>query len=532
MHRRIWIVACSILLAACSGGERETDRAIEEGVLLIGNGTEPKTIDPQIASGVPERNIISALFEGLVITDPKGSEAVLPGVAQSWEHDDEARVWTFHLRPGARWSNGDRVTAQDFAYGWRRALTPALGFELVETLYVIKGAEAFNLGKSGWDGVGVATPDSRTLVVTLANPTPQFLQMLTFYAFNPVHRATIEANGGIADRSGRWLAPGTLVGNGPFVLTKWQTNQLIEVRKNAQYWDAESVALNAIRFFPIENETTEEKSFLSGRLHLTSTVPANKLPGYADDPRFRADPLAGTYFYSINLSRKPLNDRRVREALSLAIDRRAIVERVTQGGQTPAGGLVPLAFKDYRQVPGPAPDPERARALLAEAGFPGGKGFPRFEILINTSEGHRKIAEAIQAMWRRELGIDVGIYNQEWKVYLDTRQNRDFTIARMGWVAPYLDPLPMLEVMTTGNPNNDSGYSSPQFDALIDRSRSAGDKTARYRLMEQADRILARDLPIIPIYWYTEPRLIDPRLKGWDPQPRGVHPYKFLSFED
>lgn len=531
MARLFVLPLLAAMLSACAGGETEADRAARDGILLLGNGTEPKTLDPGLVSGVPERDIVGALFEGLVIIDPDDPSSVLPGVAESWEANEDFTTWTFQLRKDAKWSNGDPVTSADFVYGWRRALTPALGFEQVEMLYPVRGAEAFNRDDAGWDQVGVETPDPQTLVVHMENSTPSFLQLALTFPYAPIHRATVEASGDMADRSSPWTVPGKLVGNGPFMLSRWETNQILEVTGNPHYWDADNVALKAIRFFPIENDSTEEKAFLSGRLHVTRTIPTDKLPSYADDPRLRIDPMAGTYFYVLNTRRPPLDDPRVRRALSLAIDRKAIVERVTQGGQIPAGGIVPAAFADMETVPAPKVDPARARALLTEAGYPDGKGFPKFEVLLNTGEGHRKIAQAIQAMWKDNLGIDVGLYNQEWKVYLDTRANRDFDIARLGWVAPYLDPVAMLENSLTGSPNNDAGWSNATFDALIAQSRRTANEEERLRLLEQADRLLAREVPIIPIYYYTTPILIDSRVKGWNPHPRASHPYKFVSLE-
>jgi len=525
------IVLAALSVAACSSGETEADRAARAGILLVGNGAEPKTIDPGVASGIPERDIINSLYEGLVVVDPADATKVLPGVAESWENEGTFRTWTFHLRRDAKWSNGDPVTAQDFVYSWRRALTPALGFELVEIMYVLAGAETFNKGTGGPDQVGVAAPDPHTLIVRLEHPTPTFPLMLTFFGFHPVHAATVEANGGLTNRRSPWTVPGKIVTNGPFALAKWETNHLLEVRKNPNYWDAANVGLNAVRFFPIENSGSEEMSFQDGRLHITSTVPTDKLPGYRDDPRYHNDPMVGLYFYNLNTLRKPFDDRRVRQALSLAIDRKLLVERVTQGGQTPAGGMIPIAFKGIEVIPAPRSDPAHARKLLAEAGYPGGKGFPPAEILMNTSDAHLKIAQAIQAMWKEALGIEITITNQEWKVYVDSLRAKNFDIARSGWIAPYMDPVAMLEGMSSGAPNNDSSYSNPQFDALLARSRRTGDLAERYRILEQADRLVARDMPVIPIYWYSNSYLMDPRVKGWLPQPRDDHPWKFVSLK-
>jgi oligopeptide transport system substrate-binding protein len=245
----------------------------------------------------------------------------------------------------------------------------------------------------------------------------------------------------------------------------------------------------------------------------------------------RIEPYLGNYFYRINVTRKPFNDPRVREALNLAIDRKLIVDRVAQGGQAPATGFVPSGMAAYEPSSKLRFDPERARRLLAEAGYPGGKGFPTKEILINTSESHRKIAEAIQAMWRTNLGIDVGIYNQEWKVYLDSQSKLDFDLARAGWIADYAYPMTFLEIFTTGNGNNDTGWSNPRYDALIRGAQAAHDEAERVRLMHQAEDILLTDLPIVPIYFYTRVYLKDPRVQGWHPTATDNHPYKYVSLK-
>jgi oligopeptide transport system substrate-binding protein len=276
---------------------------------------------------------------------------------------------------------------------------------------------------------------------------------------------------------------------------------------------------------------TEENTILSGRLHLTSTVSPDRIPIFRreNSDELRTDPYLGLYFYRINVTRPPFNDPRVREALNLAIDRRLIVERVAQGGQAAASGIVPPGIQSYPASEQVQFNLQRARQLLAEAGFPGGRGFPRKEILINTSEAHRKIAEAIQAMWRQNLGIEVGIYNQEWKVYLDSQSQLNFDLSRAGWIADYAYPMTFLEIFTTGNGNNDTGWSNPRYDALIQQARTAATEPERMRLMREAESLLLTDLPVIPIYWYTRTYLRDPRVQGWNPTLLDNHPYKYVS---
>ena len=530
--RALCVLLLCLTAVACGGREREVDSAAKSGILLFGNGAEPKSLDPHLVTGVPENHIISALLEGLVAYHPTNDLEPEPGVAESWQHNADFTVWTFQLRANARWSNGEPVTAGDFVYSWHRILSPELGSEYAEMLYVIRNAEAFNKGEiRDFNQVGVRALDPRHLEVTLAGPTPYFLNMLKHYSFFPVNPRAVERWGGMTNRRNSWSTVDHFVGNGPFRLTQWTTNQIIKVAKSPTYWDAARVRLNEIHFFPIENVNTEETAFLAGRLHLTSTVSPDRIAVFRRQHpnELRTDPYLGLYFFRINVTRPPFNDPRVREALNLAIDRRLLVERVTQGGQAPASGIVPPGMQGYPASQQVQFNLARARQLLAQAGYPGGRGFPHKEILINTSEAHRKIAEAIQAMWRQNLGIDVGIYNQEWKVYLDSQSALNYDLSRSGWIADYAYPMTFLDIFTTGNGNNDTGWSNARYDALIRQARTAATEADRMRLMQEAERVLLGDLPVIPIYWYTRTYLKDPRVQGWNATLLDNHPYKYVS---
>jgi len=536
--RKAWhamaLALLCISLAACTPREREVDAAANAGILLIGNGSEPKTLDPHLATGVPESDILRALFEGLVSQHPENDLMAEPGVAESWEHNADFTRWTFILREDARWSNGQPVTAGDFVYSWQRMLSPELGSEYAEMLYVLANGEAFHQGKiTDFGQVGVKARDARTLDVVLKGSTPHFPAMLKHSSFYPVYPTAVEAHGGMTDRQSRWSTLENFVGNGPFKLSAWVTNQIIKAERSDTYWDRAKVRLNAIHFFPIDNVPSEETSFMGGRLHVTSTLSPDKITWFRKNRPdvLKIDPYLGTYFYRINVTRKPLDDPRVREALNLTIDRDLLVSRVTQGGQAPATGYVPAGMDGYDAPKVLRFDPERARKLLAEAGFPGGKGFPAKEILINTSESHRKIAEAIHAMWREHLGIRVGIYNQEWKVYLDSQSKLDFDMSRSGWIADYAHPLTFLDMFTTGNGNNDTGWASPEYDSLIRQAQTANSEEARADLMQRAEVVLLRDLPIIPIYWYTKVNLRDNRVKGWGTSLLAKQPYKHMWIE-
>ncbi|MGC9450989.1 MAG: peptide ABC transporter substrate-binding protein [Oceanipulchritudo sp.] len=524
-----------LFLAGCGEGVPDVDEGVERGILLFGNGAEPKTLDPQRATGVTENKIISALIEGLITYHPTDDNLPEPGMAERWELNEDASVWTFHIREDAFWSNGDPVTAADFLYSYERMLHPDFPGEYSQMLFMLKNGEAYKEGEvADFSEVGVKALDEKTLRIELVGPTPYFLNMLKHYSWFPVHPPTIEAHGGRFDMSGEWTLPENFVGNGPFVFGEWRPNQYIRVVKSPTYWDRDRMRLNEIYFYPVEDDNTEKRMFDSGLLHITGTVPTNDIPilRKTRPDIIHIDPYLGTYFYRFNVTRPPLDNPLVREALNLAIDRQAIVDKVTLGGQAPAHAYVPAGFNDY-----PTPevlrfDPERARALLAEAGYPGGEGFPELYLLFNTSEGHRKIAEAVVAMWNDNLGINMQLENKEWKVYLDAQSLLDYDISRSGWIGDYMDPITFLEMFTTGNGNNDTGWSNPRYDELINAAFRSRTEEEHFRSLLEAETILLDELPIVPLYWYTRIYLMDPRVKGWAPKLLDNRPYKYISLGD
>jgi oligopeptide transport system substrate-binding protein len=350
-----------------------------------------------------------------------------------------------------------------------------------------------------------------------------------------VHVPTVEKHGDPATRGNRWTLPGNYVGNGAFTLESWRVSHSITVRKSPTYWDAGNVKLNRIHFYGIESADTEERAFRAGQLHVTyNPVPPSKISVYREkNPQLlRIDPYLGTYFYRVNVLKPPLTDVRVRRALAIAINRAAIVETVTRGGQLPAFNLTPPGTAGYTSravITGTLDD---ARRLLKEAGFAGGKNFPKIDIHFNTSEAHRAIAEAIQQMWRKELGIDAGLLNEEWKVYLDTQNARRYDVSRAGWIGDYDDPSTFLETFTTDSGNNRTGWSNPKYDALIKAAGRESDLKKRLEIFQQAEAILVEELPILPIYFYTRPFLIHPSVRGWNPNILDHHPYKHVWLEE
>lgn len=540
MHRwhyaKFYLLAglVGLLFVSCRPRETRVEEATRAGILLMDNGTEPATLDPHLASGEPERRVIMALFEGLVIPHPEIDGDVLPGVAERWEHDTSATIWTFHLRPEAKWSDGTPVTATDFVRSYQRMLSSTLAADFATMLFRLENAEAYYQGTlTDFSQVGVRAIDEHTLQLRLVGPTPYFLTLASHYAWGPVPVDVIARHGELTSRSPAWTKPGAIVGNGPFILTRWQPDQIIQVRPNPHYWDRKALALRGIDFFPIVDDAVSVRQFDAGELHLTHTLPTEiyQRRQAAGDPHLVSGKQLGTYYYFLNTQIKPLDDARVRQALSLAINRDELVEHVTRGGERPATRFVPDGFTNYPFVGGLPYDPEQARRLLAEAGYPGGQGWPSVTLLYNTLAGHQRIAEAITHRWQQELGITVGLENVEWKTFLERRDRGDFEIGRAGWVADYYDPLTFLEIMITPSNNNDAQWSRPDYDAAVAAAFREADPERRNTQMAHAETILLDDLPIIPIYFYSRRWLQHPAVQGWHHKALDDSPYQFVSLE-
>ena len=493
------------------------EAATRDGILLVGNGTEPGTLDPHLATGQPEHHIFHAIFEGLVAPAPENPDANGPGAAASWTHENFT-TWTFKLQPQGKWSDGTPVTSEDFLYSYRRILTAELAADYANMLYPMLNAEAYHTGKlKVFTQVGVKAIDPLTLQITLAGPAPYFPSMLKHYSWFPVPMHAIEKHGKMTDRNTRWTRAGNLVCNGPFVLSSWRINQAVETLRNPHYWDAASVKLNGVTFIPIVSDTTEERAFLDGQLHLTQTLPLAKIPGYRENrPDFyRDEPLLSTYFYRVNTTRKPFDNPKVRRALALAIDRESICRNILRAGQKPATGLTPPGCGIGYKTPDVMHfDPAAARQLLSEAGFPDGKNFPTFDILINTNEAHRTIAEAVQSMWKQHLKIPVRVLNQDWGVYLESQCKLEYDVCRAGWVGDYLDPSTFLALWKTGDGNNNTGWGSARYDALLSQSFLEGDPAKRFTTLQEAETHMLEEAPILPIDWYVRSYLVHPSVKG------------------
>ncbi len=520
--------ALLLFLAGCFDRETAVQRGDREQVLHRGIGPDLADLDPHLATQANDYTVLTALLEGLVSEDPQDLHPV-PGVAERWDISADGLIYTFYLRSNAKWSNGDPLVAGDFIASWQRMLDPAFAAENAPLLYIIQGAEAYNKkGSADFHSVGLESPEPHVLRVTLEHPTPYFLSLLNHPAWFPVPIGTIKKYGAPTARGSGWARPGRFVGNGPFTLQRWDRGQQIIVEKSPTYWDAAHVRLHAIQFHAIDSLDAEERAFRAGQLHITEALPPGKIETYrrTSPQLLRIDPLLGTYFYRINVVRPFLNDARVRRALALAIDRRAIVEKILQGGQQPATTFVPPALAPLAPTTTLPTDFAAARALLADAGYPGGRGLPVFEILFNSSETHRLIAEAIQEMWRRELGVEVRLANEENASVLAARRAGNFQILRSVWIADYADPSSFLDIWKTDSGNNFTQWANPDYDALLFTASRTPDATARGAIFQKAESLLLDAAPVIPIYHYTHVFLIQPSVHGWMPTLLDHHPYK------
>lgn len=525
------ISALSCLALSSCQKETQVDRANREGILLVGNSAEPKALDHQLVTGVIESKIVTSLFEGLVADDPAKDDAAPAGAAVSWEHNEDMTEWVFRLQPDGKWSDGAPVTAHDFIFAYNRLLHPDFAGPYAEMLYFLKNAEEYNKGKiTDFSQVGVSADDDFTLRLKLREPVPYLPSLTRHYTWFPVPRHVVLQHGKMTDRFTKWSTLEHLVGNGPFKIKKWRFHDFIEVERNPHYWNAANVGLNGIRFFPIENPYTETRAFLSGQLHTTYQLPSDLIRTVKknDAQYLRQEPYVGTTFIRLNTTRPALSDPRVRQALSLTMDREQICEHIMEGF-FPTVSLTPK-MGAYEPEPKLSFNPEKARALLAEAGFPNGEGFPVFSLLIARPSA-RASAEATQAMWKKHLNIRVNIQNKDWGSYISAQQALDYDMASAGWIGDYLDPTTFLNLWTPGNGNNNTGWSDPKYEALLREAAVKSDPTERLKLFREAEALLMDAQPIIPISHYTRNYLLRPEVKGWNPLLLDNHPWEAIRLE-
>lgn len=520
MKKYVWILVAVIVVLAVTAivVRRGSDDKADEMVIVYNVGTEPETLDPALMTGIPEFHMTLQMFEGLTRLDEDNRPQ--PAIAERWEVSADQKEYTFYLRKDAKWSNGDPVTAHDFEFAWKRAVDPEMAADYCYMFDLIEGAIAAYSGEGSVDDMGVTAVDDYTLKVKLVSGAPYFLDLTAFPTYYPLHRPTVQA-----DNEGWHLSPDTMIVNGPFKPVKWEQGRL-EYVPNEHYWDADKVKLDRLVFTMVEDINTELTMFETGEVDMTHTVPGAEIPRLKEErpDELHIFPYLGTYYYIFNCEVKPFDDVRVRKALTMAIDRKAIVEEVTQGGEMPAYAFVPPGIadvaegSDFREVGGDfiKEDLEEARRLLAEAGYPNGEGFPPFEILYNTHEQHKIIAEAIMEMWQKNLGITgVTLTNQEWGVYLTSRDQGDFHVARAGWIGDYVEANSFLDMWRTGSGNNNSNWGDARYDEIINQLIYLSDPADRIPLLHEQEEILMRDMPVMPIYYYTNPMMVSTKLQGY-----------------
>lgn len=483
--------------------------------LVRGNGTEVASLDPHKTEGVPESNVIRDLLEGLVNQDANGN--VVPGAAESWETTDN-KTFTFHIRKDAKWSNGDPVTAHDFVYSFQRAVDPATAspYSWYMEYTKMKNAKEIIAGEKDKSTLGIKAVDDKTLVVELESAVPYFVMMMGHTTVKPVHKATVEKFGE------QWTKPENYVGNGAYALDKWVVNERLELKRNPQYWDDKNTVLNKVTYLPIENQVAEMNRFLSGEIQITNELPLEHFKRLKKEhpEAVQVQGQLCTYYYGFNTAKAPFDDVRVRQALSYAIDRDVISDAILGQGQKPAYFLTPeitAGFSPEMPTYGKMTQKERiaeAKKLLEAAGY--SKSNPlKFTLLYNTSENHKKIATAIQSMWKTALGVDIALENQEWKTFLDTRRQGNFDATRAGWCGDYNEASSFLTLMLSSNSSNDSKYHNAEYDATLEKAMTSTSEEERQKLYADAEKLLARDMPIAPIYQYVRSRLVSPTVGGY-----------------
>lgn len=576
------------------------------------NFTEIKTIDPALVSGSPEGRIINAVFEGLVRLDPKDRLPTKNGAAERWDVSDDLLTYTFHLRPDARWSNGDPVTAEDYAYSLRRFLHPLTGAEYAYQAWYIKngkrytsgggslepgdavevelhlpsgthetcrgeillgtlirkapatmpndeeerkkvqqrfyieidgkercfamvdprygeaipaGAEACRQVTLDFREVGIRVVDPQTLEITLASPTPYWPQLLAFYPLFPIHRGCLEEHG-----APDWTRPENLVCNGPYRIAFRRPRDRIRLVKNEMYWNADSVKLETIDAYSIENRITSLNMYENGDLDWNPQIPGTVVPDLmaADRDDFNPAPQLAAYYYKFNTTRPPLDDKRVRQALTLAVDRQEIIDVVLRGPERPAYHLVPDGMPGYESPRFGEEDDEQARKLMAEAGYPGGAGFPRLEILYNNDDQHEAVAELVRKQWQKTLGITVTLQNETWSSYQDRLRLKQYDVGRQAWIGDYIDPNTYIDMYVTGGENNQTGWSNSEYDALVEEAKTIRDPAERLATLRRAEEILMDETPILPIYFYASRNMVRPHVRGFYNNLQDMHPLHHL----
>ncbi|MFJ7888156.1 peptide ABC transporter substrate-binding protein [Lysinibacillus xylanilyticus] len=531
----------SLVLAACGfGGEKSDNSSSSDGTKDSGTkakeihlaiASEPPSLHPQLATDTTSSAILINVFEGLTVSDADGKPT--PGMAEKWDVSEDKKTYTFHLRD-AKWSNGDPVVAGDFEYAWKWALNPENLSEYSSIFFPIKGAQAYNEKGGSIDAVGIKAEDDKTLVVTLENPTPYFLELTGFKTYLPVNQKVTEANKEWYTDAGE-----NFVTNGPFKLSDWKHSESIVLAKNADYWDASNVDLDTVNIDMVEKEATVATKYKGGELDYIGapfqTVDLNVIDEFKKDKSLRIKDTASIYWYKFNTKDKIMSNANIRKALTLAIDRQKLIDNVTKGEQKPATGMIPVAVPKFEEDRGYMKDNDvdGAKAALEagmkELGIKDPKDI-KVNISFNTSEAHAAIAQYVQEEWKTKLGITSQLDNSEWQVYLEKINTGDYQVGRMGWVADYLDAYTFLEMFDTAkNGNNDTGWENAEYKGFLDKAIAEVDEAKRIDYLKQAEAVIMKELPVAPIYYYTNLSVVKDGIENLNPNPTGDIHLKYVK---
>ncbi|MHC0551192.1 peptide ABC transporter substrate-binding protein [Salinicoccus sp. CNSTN-B1] len=535
----------TLVLAACNfGGDDSGNGGGEEGS-SSSEGSDGKTINLSIASDPPSFHpalatdttsgaIMASVFEGLTRLDPEGNPE--PAMAENIDVSEDKKTYTYTLRD-AQWSNGDPVTADDFEYAWKWALDPENASDYAYQLYYIEGAEAYNSGEGSADDVAVTAVDEKTLEVQLVNPTPYFDELTAFYTYYPVNSKMAEENPDWhTDPNGE-----NYIGNGPFNLESFTSSDEIVLQKNDDYWDSENVALQTVNIDMVESESTALKMYEGGDLDYLgspfNSIDLNALDKFKDNGTLNVSDQAGTYMYVFNTQDEIMQNKNIREALTIAIDREGLINNVTKGEQEPATGLVPLTMEGFEEPeeyfePGNMDDAKAALdAGLEELGMEDPSELS-IALSYNTSEAHAAIAQFVQQGWKENLGIDVTLDNSEWQVYLEALDAGEHQVGRYGWLADFNDPVNFLEIFKTEEGNNNTGWTDEEYISLLDQASQETDEAARTEMLQEAEGVFMEDFPIAPIYFYTNLSVHEDKVKNMTPDPLGNVQLKYVDIEE
>mgnify|MGYP001011694500 CR=1 FL=1 len=525
---------CAVVLAAtlatslfigCGDSSSNSGSSSSNQQLVFNLGEDPETMDPTLNNSSGAGTMILNAFEGLMVLDE--NDQPVEGTAESMEVSEDGLVYTFKIREDAKWSDGEAVTADNFKYSWLRALNKETAAEYAYQLFYIKNAEKFYNGEATAEEVGINVIDEKTLEVTLETPTAYFPQLLAFTTYVPLREDIVSAN-----PEGWATNPETYVSNGPFKLVQWDMKDQLVFEKNENYWDKDSVKLESLTFKLVTDDTTAYSELKAGNFDMVNSVPTNEIEPGIEEGLVHVNPKLGNYYFAINVGKQDtlsedvkevLNNKLVRQALNLAIDRQEIIDNVGKAEQIPAYSFVPqgitdengndFASKEYYDPSDMEGNKEKAKELLKEAGYENGKGLPTIELMYNSEGAHKDICQIIQQNWE-EIGVNVELTNQEWAVFLNTRQQGDYQIARHGWIGDYIDPMTFLDLWVTGGGNNDCGFSNARYDELIAAAKVETDSAKRLEMLREAEDILMDEMPILPIYYYTTVTAANENVKG------------------